>query len=241
METILKTREITLNQLNKKIEDKTQTIHDLSEIINKEEDAISAYLDTFVELAPLIRFRISATLLAAKVKKTANKKRYAIQSIQTLKIQRDNFIKQSYHDQCIEIAFINNDYEKITSLWCDKYTDSHKSLEKIFLALQFFIEDRTNHFIKKFSDKDCIVEHIICMYGIQVITAEGMYDKRNFTLYHKELSKKSNVDKLRKLLLETKTAFRNFMIHLYGNYFPLLSDDILEQILDYTHANYFIK
>ena len=79
------------------------------------------------------------------------------------------------------------------------------------------------------------------MYGIQLITAEGMYDKGNFALYHKELSKKNNVDKLRKLLLETKTAFRNFMIHLYGNYFPLLSDDILEQILDYTHANYFIK
>jgi hypothetical protein len=241
LETILKTREITLNQLNKKIEDKTQTIHELSEIINKEEDAISAYLDTFVELAPLYRFRICSTLLAAKVKKTANKKRYAIQSIQTLKIQRDNFIKQSYHDQCIEIAFINNDYEKITPLWCDKYTDSHKSLEKIFSALQFFIEDRTIQFIKKFSDKDCIVEHIICMYGIQVITAEGMYDKRNFALYHKELSKKNNVDKLRKLLLETKSTFRNFMIHLYGNYFPLLSEDILEQILDYTHPTYFIK
>ena len=241
METILKTRENTLNQLNKKIEDKTKLVSDLIDIINNEEDAISSYLDTFVELAPLSRFRILTTLLAAKVKKTTNKKRYAIQSLQSLKIQRDNFIKQSYHDQCIEIAFINNDYEKITSLWCDKYTNSHTSLEKIFLALQFFIEDRTIRFIKKFSDKDCIVEHIICMYGIQLITSKGMYDKRNFALYHKELSKKSNLDKLGKLLLETKTAFRNFMIQLYGNYFPSLSDDILEQILDYTHPTYFIK
>jgi hypothetical protein len=230
-----------LNQLNKKIESKTNLVRDLTDIINKEEDTISSYLDTFTELAQLNRFRILTTLVAAKVKKTANKKRYAIQSIQTLKIQRDNFLKQSYHDQCIEIAFINNDYKKITSLWCDKYTNSHNSLEKLFSALQFFIEDRTIQFIKKFSDKDCISEHIDCMYGIQLITAEGMCDKSSFALYHKELSKKGNVDKLRKLLLEAKRTFRNFMLHLYGNYFPLLSDDILEQILDYTHTNYFIK
>jgi hypothetical protein len=238
---ILKLRETTLNSLNKKIENKTKLINELTEIINKEENIISAYLDTFEELKPIHRFRIFSTLVDAKVKKTANKKRYAIQTIQTLKIQRDKFIKQSYHDQCIEIAFIDNDYEKITALWCDKYTNSHNSLYKLFSAFQFFIEDRTFQFIKKFSDKNCIAEHIDCMYGIQLITAEGMYNKSSFVLYHKELSKKSNVDKLRKLLLEAKRTFRNFMIHLYGNYFPLLSDDILEQILDYTHANYFIK
>lgn len=241
MEQILKLRETTVNSLNKKIEDKTQLIDELNEIIIKKETIISDYLDTFEDLKPIHRFRVFTTLVDAKLKKTVNKKRYVIQSIQRLKIQRDNFIKQSYHEQCIEIAFIDNDYKKITSLWCDKYTNSHNSLEKLFSALQFFIEDRTIQFIKKFSDKDCISEHIDCMYGIQLITAEGMYDKSSFALYHKELSKKGNVDKLRKLLLEAKRTFRNFMLHLYGNYFPLLSDDILEQILDYTHTNYFIK
>jgi hypothetical protein len=240
LETILKSREITLNQLNKKIESKTNLVRDLTDIINNEEDTISSYLDTFTDLAPLNRFRILTTLVAAKVKKIANKKRYAIQSIQTLKIQRDNFLKQSYHDQCIEIAFMNNDYEKIRSLWCDKYDKSHHSLEKLFSALKFFIEDRTIQFITKFSDKNCIVEHIDCMYGIQVITAEGIYDKRRFALYQKELSKKGNEDKLKKLLLETKSTFRKFMIHVYGRYFSKLSEDILEQILDYTHENYFI-
>jgi hypothetical protein len=228
-----------LNQLNKKIEDKTQLINDLTEIINTEETTISAYLDTFDELKPITRFRIFSTLVEARVKKIASKKRYAIQSIQTLKIQRDSFVKQSYHDQCIEIAFINSDYEKITSLWCDKYNNSHNSLEKLFSALKFFLEDRTIQFIKKFSDKDCIFEHITCIYGIQVITAEGIYDKRKFALYHKELSKKKNVAELKKLLLQTKSVFRIFMIHFYGKYFPKLSYDILEQILDYTHTNYF--
>jgi len=241
LKTILKTREITLNQLNKKIEDKTQLINDLTEIINNEETTISAYLDTFDELKPITRFRIFSSLLEAKVKKIVNKKRYAIHSIQLLKIQRDTFIKQSYHDQCIEIAFINNDYEKIITLWCDKYNNSHNSLDKLFSAFNFFIEDRTIQFIKKFSDKDCIFEHIICMYGIQVITAEGMYDKGKFALYHKELSKKGNEDKLKKLLLQTKLVFRKFMVNFYGKYFPKLSDDILEQILDYTYTNYSLS
>ena len=226
--------------MNKKIEEKIQLRDELNELINREQTIVTEYIDTF-ELTPMNKFRVLSILVDSRVKKYVNKRRNVIQTIQTLKIKRDNFIKQSYHKQCIEIAFMNNDYEKITSLWCNKYTDSHNSLEKLFLAFQFFIENRTVQFIKKFSNKNCIFEHIECMYGIQVIIAESIYDKEDSILYHKELTKNNNLFKLKKLLMETKYTFRIFMIYLYSKYFPLLSNDILEQILDYTYANYFIK
>ena len=226
--------------MNKKIEEKIQLRDELNELINREQTIVTEYIDTF-ELTPMNKFRVLSILVDSRVKKYVNKRRNVIQTIQTLKIKRGVFIKQSYHEQCIEIAFMNNDYEKITMLWCDKYTDSHNSLEKLFLAFQFFIENRTVQFIKKFSNKNCIFEHIECMYGIQVIIAESIYDKEGSILYHKELTKNNNLFKLKKLLMETKSTFRIFMIYLYSKYFPLLSNDILEQILDYTYANYFIK
>jgi hypothetical protein len=57
-------------------------------------------------------------------------------------------------------------------------------------------------------------------------------------MYKNELSNNGKLDKLRELLLKTKGSFRQFMIHVYGIYFPQLTTDILEQISDYNYIIY---
>ena len=125
-----------MKSMNKKIEDKIQIQDELNELINKEQSIVTEYIDTF-DLTPMNKYRVLSILVDSRLKKYMNKRHIVIQTIQSLKIKRDDFIKQSYHEQCVEIAFMNNDYEKIILLWCDKYSDSHNSLEKLFLAFQF--------------------------------------------------------------------------------------------------------
>ena len=229
---------ITLNQLNKKIDDKMRLNNQVVEFIKNQQTIITSYLDT-IDLTPMNKFRVLNVLLNARVKKHEMKKRYLLQSIQTLKIQKDIFIKQSQHDENIEIAFMNEDYMTIIKLWCDKYDKSYSSLDKLFLAFQFFLEARTMKFIKKYSDKGCILNHMDCMYSIQIIISQSLQDN-GFPMYKNELSNDENLYKLRKLLGETKNTFRQFILHVYGRYFPQLTNDILEQIIDYNYINYTI-
>ena len=206
--------------------------------MNTQKCIITTYLDTF-DLTPMDKFRILSMLLNARVKNHRMKKQYLLQSIQTLKIQRGVFIKQSKHDENVEIAFMKYDYHEIIELWCDKYDNSYNSIDKLFLALQFFLEDRTIKFIKKYSEKDCIFNHVDCIYSIQIITSQSLHDG-NSPLYKTELSKNGYVSKLKKLLLETKTVFRRFILHVYSKYFTQLPQDILEQIIDYNYLNYVV-
>jgi hypothetical protein len=134
---------------------------------------------------------------------------------------------------------MNNDYNDLVELWCDKYDNSHNSLDKLFLAFQFFLEDRTIKFIKKYSEMDCIFNHIDCIYSIQIITSQSLQDG-NFPMYRIEFSKFGYVNKLKRLLLETKNTFRQFILHVYSKYLPHLPCDILEQIIDYNYLNYVV-
>jgi len=238
LERILRVREVMLNQVNKKIEDKIKANKEIDEFIKYQENIITSYLDTF-DLPHINKYRVLSVLLNARVKKHELKKRCLLQSIQALRIHKDTFIKQSQHDENIETAFKNADYRTIIELWCDKYDTSYNSLDKLFLALQFFLEARTIKFIKKYSNMGCILNHIDCVYSIQIITSEALQD-RNFPMYKDELSNTEKLNKLKELLLETKNTFRQFILYVYGKYFPQLTNDILEQIIDYNYINYTV-
>jgi hypothetical protein len=211
---------------------------EIAKWIKNQETNITRYLDTF-DLPDMNKFRVLSVLLNARVKKHEMKRRYLLQSIQTLQLEKDTFIKQSQHDENIEVAFMKDDYKTIIELWCDKYDTSYNSLDKLFSALQFFLEDRTINFIKKYHYKGCMFNHINCVYSIQIITSEALQD-RKFPMYKNELSNFEKFDKLKLLLLETKNTFRQFMLHVYSKYLPRLTTDILEQIIDYNYMNYVI-
>lgn len=211
-------------------------VDELDKFINTQQTIITSYLDTY-ELTPMNKFRVLSVLLDAKVKNHEMKKRYLLQSIQSLKIQRDVFIKQSKHDEHVEIAFMNDDYNEIIELWCDKFDKSYNSLDKLFLVFQFFLEDRTINFIKKHSEKDCIFNHMDCMYSIQIITSQSLHDK-NFPMYKNELSNIEYITKLKRLLWETKNTFRQFILHVYRKYLPMLPCVIFEKIIDYNYLDY---
>ena len=220
------------------IEDRTRIRDEIIRNIDIEQTNISNYLDTF-DLPPIVKFRTLTTLVNARMKKYAKKKNSAISSLQSFITRKRAFIKQSEHEENIEIAFMNNDCVNIILLWCDKHNKSYSSLDELFPALEFFIEERTVKFIKKYSDMANIFHHIDCMYSIQIIISQGLLDK-SLPLYNKDLSKKVYLDKIRILLLKTKNAFKQFMLHVYRNCFPNLSDDILEIIVDYNYLNYTI-
>jgi hypothetical protein len=218
------------------IEDKTRERGEIIQIIDMEQIIISNYLDTF-ELSPIVKSSMLTTLVDAEVKKYANKKNIIVSSLQYFITRRDAFIKKSIHDENIELAFINENCNDIISLWCDKHEKSYLSLHELFPALEFFIEKRTIEFIKKYSDVADIFQHIGCMYSIQIIIALGLHDK-SLPMYDKELLNKEYQDKLQQLLLKTKAVFKQFMIHVYRNCLPKLSDDILVIIIDYNYLNY---
>lgn len=218
------------------IQDKTRERGEIIQIIDMEQIIISNYLDTF-ELSPIVKSSMLTTLVNAHVKKYANKKNNIVSSLQYFISRRDAFIKQSIHDENIELAFINENCNDIILLWCDKHEKSYLSLDELFPALEFFIEKRTIEFIKKYSEMVHIFRHIDCMYSIQIIIALGLQDK-SLPMYGKELLNKEYLDKIQLLLLKTKHVFKQFMLHVYRNCLPKLSDDILVIIIDYNYLNY---
>lgn len=220
------------------IEDRTRIRDEIIETIDTEQNIISNYLDTF-DLLPIVKFNTLTTLMNARVKKYAKKKKSVVYSLQSFITRKNLFIKQSTHDENIEIAFMNNDYINIILLWCDKHNNSYSSLDELFPALEFFTEERTIKFIKKYSYVGSIFYHIGCMYSIQIIISQSLIDK-SLSMYTKDLLKKGYLDKIRILLWKTKNVFKQFMLHVYRNCIPKLSDDILEIIIDYNYLNYNI-
>lgn len=220
------------------IEDRTRIRDEIFKTIHTEQNNILNYLDTF-DLPTIVKFKTLTMLMNARVKKYAKKKNSVISSLQSFITRKNLFIKQSEHDENIEIAFLNNDYINIILLWCDKHNNSYSSLDELFPALEFFIEERTIEFIKKYSFMANVFHHIGCMYSIQIIISQGLIDK-SLSMYTKDLLKKGNLDKIRILLLKTKNVFKQFMLYVYRNCFHRLSDDILEIIIDYNYLNYTI-
>jgi len=230
IEKILSLRKLKVNEWNKKIEEKIRARKEIGEFMKKQQLVITQYVDTF-DLQPMDKLKVLTILISSRLKTDELKKRNIMSSIQALKKCKNMFVEKSKHDEFIERAFITGDYRSMVTLWCEKFNNSYDSLNNLFSTLHFFIEKRTIDFIKKYSNTYCIINHIECMYSIQLIIKDT-----NFSMYKKDLCKFENRVMLRKLLLESKRVFIDFMIYVYRKYFYMLPDVILEQIIDYNYG-----